>query len=113
MIASKALTRKQHTLLVEALRRHTRFNLHDLREPLDRARTGLGSATTYAPAVKAGLMECATTLNPRYSTWWRLTPKGAAIVQGWLFDGYDYEAIERGDVPPMHRANSPTKEPQP
>ncbi len=50
-------------------------------ETLTTAWTGLGSATQYKPAVDAGLMECATQLNPGYLTWWRLTEKGAAIVQ--------------------------------
>lgn len=65
-------------LLREAARRSQMFHRG---EPLTEAWTGLGSATLYKPVVNAGLMECATTLNPGYSTWWRLTEKGAAIVQ--------------------------------
>jgi hypothetical protein len=73
-------------LLKEALRRWRQRSPgdHTGGQTLTTAWTGLGSATQYKPAVNAGLMECATQLNPGYLTWWRLTEKGAAIVQKWL-----------------------------
>ena len=97
------LSNRQHALLVEALRRHTRFNLKvdGLGMPLTEAWTGLGSATTYQPAVDAGLMVCATELNPGHTTWWKLTVKGALIVAFWHGKGFDFKRIEAGELPPM------------
>mgnify|MGYP001570460100 FL=1 len=95
------LSVRQHGLLCEALRRQTRFNLHDLKKPLTEAWTGLGLATDYKPAVDAGLMTCATKLNPGYMTWWKLTEPGAKIVQAWIDEGYSYEDIEAGKYPPL------------
>lgn len=80
-----------HWLLREALRRYTRFGEG---KPLTSAWTGLGSASQYKPAVSLGLMECATSPNPGYMTWWRLTERGAAIVQAWLDAGEDYTTVE-------------------
>ena len=74
----------QERLLLEALRRY--INWHQ-GEPLTEAWTGLGSYTTYKPAVDAGLMTYATKPNPGYTTWWRLTDKGATYVQAWLDEG--------------------------
>lgn len=89
------LGRRQLDLLLEALRRYTRFGIRD-KESLTGAWTGLGSMSTYAPCLNAGLMVCATSPNPGYSTWWRLTEKGARIVQAWLEAGYDYANVEAG-----------------
>ncbi len=79
---------RQKALLREALRR---WKLHGERrncggQTITTTWTGLGSASDYAPVVKAGLMECATTLHPGGITWWRLTEKGvlAIIVLGWI-----------------------------
>ena len=87
------LGKNQQWLLKEALRRYTRFHQG---EPLTSAHTwtGLGSETQYAPVADAGYMEIATTRNPGYSTWWKLTEKGAAIVQQWLDEGITHETIE-------------------
>ena len=94
------LTKRQHWLLCEALRRHTRFNLTDLNQPLKWAWTGLGPYTLYKPVLDGGLMTYATSPNPGHTTWWRLTDLGAAIVTVWLDQGYSYLHIERGNVPP-------------
>ena len=77
----KRLGVRQKALLQEAARRYTKFHQG---ESLLEAWTGLGSATEYATAAKAGLMEIATNPNPGYITWWRLTTKGAAIVEQWI-----------------------------
>ena len=95
------LTISQHRLLVAALRRHTRFNLTDLKKPLTEAWTGLGSKTTYRSVLEAGLMTYATTPNPRYSTWWKLTPSGAVIIAFWHGQGYDFKKIEAGILPSL------------
>ncbi len=70
-------------LITEALRRWRLRSDgdHTGGQALTTAWTGLGSATTYKPAVDAGLMECATSPNPGYMTWWRLTEAGAKAVQ--------------------------------
>jgi len=83
----------QRWLLKEALRRYTRFHQAE-GKALTGAWTGLGTATEYAPVVQAGYMTVATSPNPGYMTWWRLTDKGAEIVQGWLDAGLTYETIE-------------------
>ncbi len=82
----KRLTPRREALLREALRRWRMRPKgdHTGGETLTTAWTGLGSATPYKPATDAGLMECATQLNPGHSTWWRLTDAGAVIVRGWL-----------------------------
>ena len=95
------LSTNQHYLLCEALRRYTRFNLLDLKYPLDKAWTGLGSYTTYKPALNANLMTYIHEPNPRCIQWWKLTEKGAAIVQNWLDEGFDYHDIEANNLPPL------------
>ena len=87
----------QHWLLVEALRRYSRFGKNQ-GKTLTEAWTGLGSATKYSPVVPK-YMECATTPNPRYMTWWRLNPLGAEIVSEWLRQGYTHEIVESDSDP--------------
>ena len=96
------IPKHRHWLLCEALRRHTRFNLHgtDLRKPLTEAWTGLGSYSEYRTVLDAGLMTYATRPNPGYITWWKLTESGAKIVQYWLDQGFTYEDIEADNGPP-------------
>jgi hypothetical protein len=94
------LTSGEMFALTEALRRHLRFHDHATGgTSITKHWTGLGSATQYKAAVSAGLMECATELNPRYTTWWRLTEKGARIVAYWLGQGWTAERIEQGAIP--------------
>lgn len=90
MVSDFVLGVRQKRLLREAARR---WKLHGAARDgrfggreMTTAWTGLGSATEYAPVVRAGYMECATSLNPNCITWWRLTEKGvlALIVLGWL-----------------------------
>ena len=88
------LGRRQRAILREALRRYCRFHKG---RTLTRGWTGLGTATDYAPVVRGGYMEVATGLNPGYDTWWRLTAKGAAIVQEWLDAGITHETVEEHD----------------
>jgi hypothetical protein len=85
------LGKRQREILREALRRYTRFHNG---KPLTQAWTGLGPATTYKPAVDGGYMEIVGEPNPRYNCWWRLTDKGAAIVQAWLDAGQSHETVE-------------------
>lgn len=90
------LGKNQEALLREALRRFTRFHGG---ESLTLAWTGLGSATEYKPAVDGGYMVVtASGWNRGYDCWWRLTDKGAAIVQGWLDGGLTHRHIEEMEV---------------
>ncbi len=94
------LRKGEYNVLVEALRRRTRF----LNDPtggqvITAQWTGLGSATTYKQAVARGFMECATPLNPGFNAWWRLTTKGALVVAYWIGAGHDYKTIESGHLP--------------
>jgi hypothetical protein len=90
------ITTRQYRLLLEALRRFTRFAEG---RSLTVAWTGLGSASAYKPALDGGLMTYATEPNPGYSTWFRLTEAGAAIVGKWLDAGFTHRHIERGQLP--------------
>jgi hypothetical protein len=85
---------RQLDLLLEALRRFSKFN--DLNQSITEAWTGLGSYSTYKPCADAGLMEISTSPNPGYSTWWRLTEKGAMIVNAMRNMGYNHENVENG-----------------
>ena len=91
-MAKLRLGKNQLSLLLEALRRYTRFNNQN--KSITEAWTGLGSASCYAPAVNGGYMQVATSPNPGYITWWKLTEKGAMIVNAMLKEGYDYRHIE-------------------
>ena len=88
MVSEFSLGVRQKRLLREALHRwDLRMDgFHTGGETLTTAWTGLGSASEYAPVAKAGLMECATELNPGFPTWWRLTEKGllALVFLGWI-----------------------------
>jgi hypothetical protein len=64
--------------LAEAKRRYLLFHP---KEKLEKAWTGLGTATTYKKVMIAGLMEHAHDPNPGYLCWWKLTLKGAKVVQ--------------------------------
>ncbi len=75
--------------LLEAARRWLSVDEVEKSKGLRDAWTGLGTATAYKPVTDRGLMEHATRPNPGYSTWWRLTDAGVAIVQGWLDVGLD------------------------
>ena len=87
--------------LIEAARRYSRFaNGQSLTE----AWTGLGTENEYRAALRGKYMELVHGKNPRYAVWLKLTPKGAAIVQGWLDQGFDYVAIEAGRQPTVVRA---------
>jgi len=93
---------QQHTLLCEALRRYTRFGIGDGKS-LTEAWTGLGFTSYYKIALETGLM---TYIDgdkpyPRILHWFRLTDKGAKIVQNWLDLGFTYEDIENGKLPPL------------
>ncbi len=92
------LTKNQHYLLVEALRRSLRFHPG---ESLTVAWTGLGSATQYK-SVSRCFMKIATSPNPGYSTWWKLTELGAKIVQSWIDLDYTYVKIENNQLPPLY-----------
>ena len=57
--------------------------------------TGIGTQSDYQTVVDAGLMTCAYFCHGS-TKWWRMTDKGAALVQSWThaglhighFDGY-------------------------
>ena len=93
------LTIRQHRLLVEALRRWVAFQRR--RRSLERAWLGLGTYTTYKPALEGGLMDYATSPNPGHITWWKLTPLGIAILKTWIAKGYsDYRGYTVPVQPP-------------
>jgi hypothetical protein len=87
----KTMTNTKRKLMLEALRRYTRFHKG---ESLTASWTGLGFVSEYKPVVAAGLMESATDSQPRCMRWFRLTDAGAAIVKGWLDKGFDYRTVE-------------------
>ncbi len=92
------LGKRQHGLLVEAMCRYTQFHAD---EPLHEAQTGLGTMTEYGPVLQAGYMERADTYKECRGAlrWFRLTTKGAMIVQQWLNQGCNYEKFMQGDRP--------------
>ena len=92
------LNSNEHWLLCEALRRFSRFG-HDYGNKITMAWTGLGSASQYRAALDAGFMTYATSPNPGFMTWWKLTRKGARIVRAWLNAGHNAETIEHGEMP--------------
>jgi len=71
----------QEGLLLEALRRYVTFHQGEL---LTEAWTGLGSYSAYKSVVDSGLMTYVHKPRPGTTQWWKLTPTGAEIVQGWL-----------------------------
>ena len=82
------LSKYQKELLVEASRRWLFLTIpSDRQNGLTAYWSGFGSATTYRPATRAGLMRPVGSVNRGYSTWWRLTSEGAAIVQTWIDEG--------------------------
>lgn len=99
MMQKYRLGRRQHGLLVLAVCRYTQFGNG---EPLHEAQTGLGTMTEYKPVLQAGYMERADTYKECRGALrlFRLTDKGAAIVQQWLNQGYNYEKFMRGGWPP-------------
>lgn len=96
-----------YRLLLEALRRWLFHpgEPHLGSERLDGAWLGLGLYSTYKPAIKSGLMTYVHEPNDKYIQWWRLTPKGAVIVQKWLDEGVTVESFEVKNPPPV-----PTRE---
>jgi len=94
------LRQHEHWCLVEALRRRVCFN--DLGKSITEQWTGLGTATDYKQAERRGYMVVATSPNPRHSTWWKLTPLGAAIVRQWLRKGYTPRNTEHGYGSPVN-----------
>lgn len=90
------ISRRSLPLLLEATRRWLNADPHERAKGIEDAWTGLGSATDYAPAVRAGLMTVATEPNPGYRTWWKLTPQGAAIAMSWIARGLRLEHFRTG-----------------
>ena len=94
------LRNSEYGVLVEALRRRSRFFGNPSGGPsIIEQWTGLGSANTYRQAVEAGYMICAADLNLGYDTWWKLTEKGARIISFWIGQGWNHTRIEAGDWP--------------
>ncbi len=78
-MACRGLTKRQRLLLLEAARRYMRFHKG---ESLTQAWVGLGSVSTYRPALDADFMRTQNgKMEARISHWWVLTKKGAAIVK--------------------------------
>ncbi len=88
------LSESQKALLIEAS--HRWLNTSGRR--LCDAWMGFGSATTYKPATRAGLMRPLGASRPGHSTWWLLTAKGAAIVQTWLDNGLSRDHFSKDGI---------------
>jgi len=104
----------QYQLLLEALRR---FTMRDRNKTLRYEWTGLGTYAVYRPVIEADLMESIDAPKlckaRRLDQWWRLTDKGAAIVQLWLDAGYGAEHFHNFDfnfrpAPPQKLAEGET-----
>jgi hypothetical protein len=95
------LRRHEYNVLVEALRRRMRFAAESPAsyKSLLTQWVGLGTASAYKQAMRDGFMEIATSVNPGYATWFRLTAKGALVVAYWIGQGWTYERIEKGELP--------------
>lgn len=79
-------------LLLESLRRYTRFHSG---EPLTECSTGLGYKSQYEPVLNSGYMTWTyEPPSPRCVGWLKLTDKGAEVVQDWLNRGFSYEDVE-------------------
>lgn len=90
------LGRRQKAILLEAARRWLRSADRGRKQALTSEWTGLGSATTYASVLSAGFM-IQVEPHPGTTTWWRLTDKGAAIVQHWIDNGLCSEHFQTDD----------------
>lgn len=77
------LTKRNISLLLEARRRYVNFAIRDNKSIAD-AWLGLGMASTYAPAVKSGIMESVGVYAPRCLGWFKLTPLGVKVFAAWL-----------------------------
>jgi hypothetical protein len=103
-----------YRLLLEALRRYCQFHSG---EPLTQAWTGLGTLTEYKSVLDEGYMQPALLMGqynagphrPRENSWFRLTEKGAEIVQSWMDQGFTHEDIldfyfsRSSNLPPIPR----------
>jgi len=100
MKSKSQLSKQAHECLVEALRRFTRFSIHDKKyNDIRSAWTGLGSITEYKSAWKDGFMEpvefpMKSAPRKGVTHWWRLTTKGAALVKYWYISGYTFRGID-------------------
>jgi hypothetical protein len=77
------ITPQIERLFAEAQRRYVMFNYRD-NEPLATSWIGLGMASEYKPAVKAGLMESHGKYAPRCLGWFLFTDKGLQVFAAWL-----------------------------
>jgi hypothetical protein len=93
---ARRLGSRQESLLGEAARRWMMGERRDRRlggDTLTTAWTGLGTLTDYRTMTCAGLMRPATSADKGCACWWRLTDKGAAIVQSWIDEGLTLEDL--------------------
>ena len=98
----KLLHKDAYYCLVDALVRYKAY--HD-GEALTEAWTGLGTMTAYRQAYDEGYMRpLGTAPIPRTHNWWKLTEKGAAIVQAWLDQGYGSDAQPFYELSPVQIA---------
>jgi hypothetical protein len=77
----------EYHILCGALKCYLRFHK---RERLEEANLGIGHRILFESVARSGLMYCATPEYPQtgFTTWWKLTRKGAAIVQSWINTGH-------------------------
>jgi len=108
------LSSRQWAILMEALRRYTRFHSE---ESLTEAPTGYGKRSTgYGPAADRYMVPALPgDGNASYVCWWRLTEEGAAVVKHWMDLGYTYQHIEsrltKYFPPHTHKADAPGQPP--
>jgi len=99
------LNKQQYMLLLDALRRYSRFAVPK-GIPLDGVWTGVGSTTEYKPVhpefMKQVFLEDKEA-DRNTDVWWILTEAGQEIVQTWFDHGWRHQHVERrimSDLPP-------------
>jgi phosphoribosylaminoimidazole (AIR) synthetase len=56
---------------------------------IQKAWTGHGSATEYKSAIESGFITYVHKPHPGFRQWWRLTEKGARVIQKWHREGHN------------------------
>jgi len=84
ILANVKISEAVEPLLIEAHRRLTTFAKKRDGKKLETAWVGLGFATTYKPAVAAGLMRPLSRYARRCLGWYLFTPTGLKVYRAWL-----------------------------
>ncbi len=105
--AARRWLQETRYLYVDTVEARAAFTAANQEKRMAEAWTGVGTKSEYQTVVNAGLMTQNQGCRHGGTKWWRMTDKGAALVQRWIhaglhlghFDGYDptyhvYEIIE-------------------